>query len=126
MKKKTEDLGEEDRALLIQAVKDTKDCPCDALHIFATNKEVHEHNTETIHAFHTDIITIDAEDYRKDPRTGGMKIQKKPVIRKKKDDLLVSTEIAVGVRVMVTRNLDVEDGVVNGCFGNIAHIVTNN
>ncbi|XP_051734295.1 uncharacterized protein LOC127504021 [Ctenopharyngodon idella] len=123
VKKKTEDLGEEDRALLLQAVKDPKDCPCDALHVFATNKEVHGHNTETIHALHTDIITIDAEDYRKDPRTGGMKKQKKPVIGKK-DDLLDSIEIAVGVRVVITRNLDVEDGVVNGCFGKIALIVT--
>ncbi len=55
-----------------------KDCPCDALHVFATNKEVHRHNTETIHALHADIITIDAEDYRKDPRTGGMKRQTSP------------------------------------------------
>lgn len=120
---KNEDLGEEDRALLLQAVKDPKDCPCDALHIFATNKEVHGHNTKTIHALHTDIITIDAEDYSKNPRTGGMKKQKKPIIRKNYN-LLDSIEIAVGVCVVITRNLDVEDGVVNGYFGKIAHIVT--
>ncbi|XDV19594.1 hypothetical protein PO909_025040 [Leuciscus waleckii] len=122
VKQKTDDLAEEDRALLLQAVKDPKDCPCDALHIFATNKEVHAHNTKTIHALHTDIITIDAEDYRKDPRTGGMKRQKKPITGKK-DNLPDTIQIALGVRVMVTRNLDVEDGIVNGCFGKIANIV---
>ncbi len=71
VKQKTDDLVEQDRDLLLQAVKDPKDCPCDALHVFATNKEVHRHNTETIHALHADIITIDAEDYRKDPRREG-------------------------------------------------------
>ncbi|KAG1928320.1 ATP-dependent DNA helicase PIF1 [Pimephales promelas] len=122
VKQKTDDLSEEDRALLLQAVKDPNDCPCDALHVFATNKEVHGHNTKTIHALHTDIITIDAEDYRKDPRTGGMKRQKKPITGKK-DDLPDTIQIALGVRIMVTRNLDVEDGLVNGCFGKISYIV---
>ncbi len=123
VKQKTDDLVEQDRDLLLQAVKDPKDCPCDALHVFATNKEVHRHNTETIHALHADIITIDAEDYRKDPRTGGMKRQNKPVTGKK-DDLPDTIEIALGVRIMVTRNLDVEDGLCNGCFGKISHIVS--
>ncbi len=104
-------------------MKKPEDCPRDALHIFATNKEVHRHNADTVHALHTDIITIDAEDYRKDPRTGAMKRQNKPVIGKK-DDLLDTIQVAVGVRIMVTRNLDVEDGIVNGCFGKISNIVT--
>ncbi len=123
VKQKTEALREEDGSLLLQAVKKPEDCPRDALHIFATNKEVHRHNADTVHALHTDIITIDAEDYRKDPRTGAMKRQNKPVIGKK-DDLLDTIQVAVGVRIMVTRNLDVEDGIVNGCFGKISNIIT--
>ncbi len=123
VKQKTEALREDDRALLLQAVKKPEDCPRDALHIFATNKEVHKYNTETVQALFTDIITIDAEDYRKDPKTGRMKRLNKPLTGKK-DDLLDTMQVAVGVRVMVTRNLDVEDGIVNGCFGTIANIVT--
>ncbi|RXN36942.1 replicase helicase endonuclease [Labeo rohita] len=123
VKQKTEALREDDRALLLQAVKKPEDCPRDALHIFATNKEVQKYNTETVQALYTDIITIDAEDYRKDPKTGGMKRLNKPVTGKK-NDLLDSIEVAVGVRVMITRNLDVEDGIVNGCFGKIGNIVT--
>ncbi len=122
VKQKTEALREDDRALLLQAVKKPEDCPRDALHIFATNKEVHKYNTETVQALFTDIITIDAEDYRKDPKTGRMKRLNKPLTGKK-DDLLDTMQAAVGVRVMVTRNLDVEDGIVNGCFGTIANIV---
>uniref|UniRef100_A0A9J7Z8N9 ATP-dependent DNA helicase n=1 Tax=Cyprinus carpio carpio TaxID=630221 RepID=A0A9J7Z8N9_CYPCA len=123
VKQKTEALREDDRALLFQAVKQPEDCPRDALHIFATNKEVDKYNTETVQALFADIITIDAEDYRKDPKTGRMKILNKPATGKK-DDLLDTMQVAVGVRVMVTRNLDVEDGIVNGCFGTIANIVT--
>ncbi len=48
-----------------------------------------------------------------------MKRQNKPVTGKK-DDLPDTIEIALGVRIMVTRNLDVEDGLCNGCFGKIS------
>lgn len=37
VKPKTDVLSDGDKALLSQAVKDAKDCPSDALHIFATN-----------------------------------------------------------------------------------------
>ncbi|XP_053360312.1 ATP-dependent DNA helicase PIF1-like [Clarias gariepinus] len=123
VKQKTQALEEEDRALLIQAAKNREDCPHDALHVFATNKEVHKHNLETVQALHTDIITVDAEDYRKDPKIGLTKKLHKPVIGKR-EDLLDTIQLAVGVRVMVTRNLDVEDGIVNGSFGKVATIVT--
>ncbi len=84
VKQKTEALREDDRALLLQAVKKPEDCPRDALHIFATNKEVHKYNTETVQALFTDIITIDAEDYRKDPKTGRMKRLNKPLTGKRR------------------------------------------
>uniref|UniRef100_A0A803JSB7 ATP-dependent DNA helicase n=1 Tax=Xenopus tropicalis TaxID=8364 RepID=A0A803JSB7_XENTR len=118
LKQKTQALKEEDRAFLIQAVKNPEDCPHDALHVFATNKEVHKHNIETVQALHADIIMVDAEDYRKDPKIGLTKKLHKPVIGKR-DDLLDTIQVAVGVCVMVTRNLDVEDGIVNGSFGKV-------
>ncbi|KAL1268528.1 hypothetical protein QQF64_033891 [Cirrhinus molitorella] len=52
-----------------------------------------------------------------------MKTLNKPVTGKK-DNLLDTVEVAVGVCVMVTRNLDVEDGIFYGCFGKIVNIVT--
>ncbi len=100
-------------------MKKTEDCPRNAMYIFATNKEVHKHSTENVQALHTDIITTDAEDYRKDPKTGGMK-RLKPVTGKM-GDLLATIQVAVGVSVIVTRNPAVEDGIVNGCFGKIAN-----
>ncbi len=101
--------------MLLQAVRKTGDCPHNAMYIFATSKEVHKHNTETVQALHTDIITTDAEDYRKDPKTVGMKRFNKHVTGKM-DDLLDTIQVAVRVSIIVTRNLDVEDGIVNWMF----------
>ncbi|KAG7483274.1 hypothetical protein JOB18_044110 [Solea senegalensis] len=113
---KTEPLAIEDGALLATVVADVSDCPPQALHIFATNKEVDAHKAITVAAFHRDIVIIPADNYKKDPRTGCMQAYAQPIKGGKRD--------LPDVRVMVTRNLDVEDGLVNGTFGTIAHIVT--
>ncbi|KAE8291439.1 ATP-dependent DNA helicase PIF1 [Larimichthys crocea] len=122
VKRKMEALTDEDRALLTKTVIDIKDCPLDALHIFATNKEVDEHNRKTVAALHTDFVNIKAQDYAKDPTTGEM-IQT-GCFKGKKRDLPDCIQAAHGVRIMILRNLDVEDGLVNGTFGTIANIVT--
>ena len=123
VKQKADSLSEQDKALLAQTVHDNQDCPPDVLHIFATNKEVDKHNSETVVALCSDIINIKAEDYKKDPQTGQMITL--GTLKGKKRDLRDKIEAAIGVRVMIIRNLDVEDGLVNGTFGTIAHIVSN-
>ena len=122
VKTKTDALRDEDRALLTQSVIDVKDCPLNALHIFATNKEVDEHNRKTVAALHTDVVNVKALDYAKDPTTGEM-IQRGG-FQGMKRDLPDCIQAAHGVRIMILRNLDVEDGLVNGTFGTIANIVT--
>ncbi|XP_019217525.1 uncharacterized protein LOC109202971 [Oreochromis niloticus] len=72
VKGKLDVLCEADRNLLSQAITEPAHCPTDALHIFATNKEVDAHNSATLGLLHTHIIDIHADDYRKDPRTGRM------------------------------------------------------
>ncbi|KAE8296906.1 ATP-dependent DNA helicase PIF1 [Larimichthys crocea] len=121
VKSKTDALRDDDRALLTQTVIDIKDCPLDALHIFATNKEVDEHNRTTA-ALHTDFVNVKAQDYAKDPTTGEM--IKTGGFKGNKRDLPDCIQAAHGVRIMILRNLDVEDGLVNGTFGTIANIVT--
>lgn len=121
VKQKTDVLSNEDKALLGQAVKDAKDCPPDVLHIFATNKEVDRHNAKIIAAHHPNTVDIKAFDFIKDPTTGGL-VQISDFKGQRKD-FLDTIQAAVRVRVMVTRNLDVEDGMVNGTFATIAHMV---
>ena len=124
VKGKTDSLSEEDRTLLTSAVADAKDCPSNALHIFATNKEVDQHNASVVAKLDARVINVWAEDNRKDPRTGAMLILKS-CIKGKKTELPDKIQVAIGARVMLIRNLDVEDGLVNGTFGTIANIVTN-
>ncbi|XP_029911061.1 uncharacterized protein LOC115361659 [Myripristis murdjan] len=123
VKQKTEPFSDTDKTLLARAITTSEACPADVIYIFPTNKEVDRHNSKTVCALHKEIITIDAEDYLKDARTGQMKRLAAPT-NSKQGELLTTLEAAEGARIMITRNLDVEDGIVNGTFGKIEKIVT--
>lgn len=114
-------LSNDDKALLAQAFTDPTHCPNDVLHIFATNKEVHKHNAATVSVLHSNVTNIDADDYRKDPKTGVMLRQHQP-FKGHKDNLIDTLQAAEGARIMITRNIDVEDGLVKdkgGLFDDI-------
>ncbi len=122
VKQKHAKLTDADKCMLEAVVRSSpEEHPVDALHIYATNKEVDSHNTEAISSRFSDIINIDAHDYKKDPGTGEMKRQAVP-LKGDQRDLIDTLQIAIGARVMLTRNIDVQDGLVNGTFGNVAKI----
>ena len=123
VKGKKEALSEADRSLLAQAVTDRENCPIDVMHIFPTNDEVNQHNATTVSTLHPDIIMLDAHDHKKDPRTGRMERLRAP-LKGGKYDLVDSLHVAEGARVMITKNIDVDDGLVNGSFGTVVRIVT--
>ncbi|KAL4009568.1 hypothetical protein ACER0C_003420 [Sarotherodon galilaeus] len=122
VKGKLDELCEADRNLLSQAITEPALCPTDALHIFATNKEVDAHNSATLALLHTHIIDIHADDYRKDPRTGRMALQDRP-LKGGKNELPDTLKVAEGARVMLTRNIDIQNGLVNGAFGILLRVV---
>ncbi|KAM9752456.1 ATP-dependent DNA helicase PIF1-like [Menidia menidia] len=121
VKQRDESLTKQDMSLLSRAVCDPHDCPVGVFHIFATNKQVDSYNSATVAAHCPDAIDIKAEDYKKCPRAGVM--ISAGSLKGKKRDLPDNIQAATGVRVMIIRNLDVEDGMVNGTFGTIAHLV---
>ncbi|XP_067102693.1 piggyBac transposable element-derived protein 4-like [Osmerus mordax] len=104
VKQKTDALSNDDKALLHQAVTDPARCPNDVLHIFSTNKEVDRHNAATVSVLHSNVINIDAEDYRRDPKTGVMKKQRHP-LKGQKDNLLDMLQAAEGPEVTVDEQL---------------------
>lgn len=66
VKEKSEALSHQDKAFLSQTITDPAHCPKDILHVFATNKLVDAHNSGTLVVFHSEIIKIDADDYKKE------------------------------------------------------------
>ncbi|KAF1374343.1 hypothetical protein PFLUV_G00249070 [Perca fluviatilis] len=123
VKEKSEELSEPDRALLSQAVTEPELCPTDVLHIFATNKQVDSHNSAMLALLHSHITEIDADDYKKDPQTGRMARQAKP-FKGNRNELPDTLNVAEGVRVMLTRNIDVSQGLVNGSFSTLVRVIS--
>ncbi|KAF7642556.1 hypothetical protein LDENG_00255880 [Lucifuga dentata] len=121
VKDKDDELSEEDRALLSQTITEPDLCPTDVLHIFAINKQVDQHNTATLALLHDHIIKIDADDDKEDPRTGRMTRQAAPCQGTKKE-LPDTIQVAEGACVMITRNISIEHGVINGSMGKLTRI----
>uniref|UniRef100_A0A669BTV5 ATP-dependent DNA helicase n=1 Tax=Oreochromis niloticus TaxID=8128 RepID=A0A669BTV5_ORENI len=122
VKEKTDELSQCDRDLLSQAVTAPEECPIEVLHIYATNKNVESHNTDTLKKLHSNIIIITADDFQKDKCTGRMAQRDKPFTGGR-NDLPDTLNVAEGARVMLTRNLDTLNGLVNGAFGILVKVV---
>ncbi|XP_070549918.1 ATP-dependent DNA helicase PIF1-like [Ptychodera flava] len=92
------------------------------IHIFATNKKVDECNIAKLHSVCSNIRCIEAQDYSRDPKPKKL-IKVRGQHRKVYNTNLAKTlTLAVGARVMLTKNIDVSDGLVNGVFGFVSDI----
>ena len=117
VKKKKEKLSDEDTAIL-KACETGEDMN-DALHIYPTNKQVNKYNLQTMHGKCPESMCIEAKDYEKDG-SGQLKLREKPLQSER--TLCRSLWIGVGARVMLTRNINVSDGLVNGAFATVVGI----
>ncbi|XP_050416438.1 uncharacterized protein LOC126830171 isoform X1 [Patella vulgata] len=119
-KQKGESLSPKDVDLLKS--REIEDYDENVLHIFATNALVDEHNTKMLRKLCDRLIRIDANDFSKDERTGKM-IKINTITSKDVDTCLSNViNIAESARVLLTKNLDVSDGLCNDVFGYIRHI----
>ena len=97
--------------------------PEDVLHVYATNEEVNNFNLTMLRKSCEDLVEIDAQDFTKDTSTGKLNLRNRPVIRSKADGLSSSLLLGVNARVMLIRNCNVDDGLVNGVMGHVSHFV---
>ncbi|KAJ8050550.1 ATP-dependent DNA helicase PIF1 [Holothuria leucospilota] len=85
--------------------------PQDAMHIYSRNSDVDTHNTYMLNRYCHNIKVIHALDVYYD-KQGQQRKLKQPLQFAKHCNLPVKIEIAVGARIMLTKNLDVSDGLV--------------
>ena len=118
MRTRTSDMSfpKEVRDMLLEC---TREGPPDVLHVYATNKEVNEYNIDMLKSVCSDYSEILAKDLRKDKTTGKLTKIAKQSSSGEADSLHASLLLAEGARVMLTRNVDVSDGLVNGATGTV-------
>ncbi|XP_056598318.1 uncharacterized protein LOC130416992 [Triplophysa dalaica] len=116
--KKGEPMLEQDVAMLKQCETGDGD-ESTAIHIYATNREVDEHNIKMLCKLCSDTVTINAKDFEKNVKTGRMERKDGFHVRIHNSSLEKSLELAVDARVMLLKNINVSDGLVNGVFGTI-------
>ena len=102
------------------------DYPTEALHVYKLNADVDEHNDCMLRRIPSTVRRFAVK--ASDAATGQTKhidLASLPTRRTETGGLHGVLNIAVGARVMLTTNVDVSDGLVNGARGEVIHIVTN-
>ena len=106
---------------------DMPNYPTHALHVYRLNVDVDTRNTLMLNT-----LATESEQYSikaSDAIAGqNMHIDLSTLSEKRSETggLHSVLKLAVGSRVMLTTNVDVSDGLVNGARGEVVHIVTNN
>ena len=108
-----------------EATETLRECiregPEDVLHVYSTNQEANEYNLKMLRRNSEELIEVLAKDYQRDKTTGKLTLRENPLIGTRVDGLSATLLLAVNARVMLTRNVNVEDGLVNGAMGYISH-----
>ena len=110
IRKRNEDVDEHDLSLLRSC--EAHEYTDDVLHIYPKNKDVDAHNIHMLSKNFKEIKVTKAVD--SNPKSNSIKKNKK-----EKVTLPEKLSIAVGVRVILTRNIDTSDGLSNGQIGTV-------
>ena len=92
--------------------------PQDALHIYLTNKQVSEYNYLKIDSL-VEKITITAADSKRETLTNRVNVTISSPNIYETGNLPSSLTIAKGARLMLTKNIDLSDHLVNGAIGTL-------
>ena len=106
---------------------DAADYPTQALHVYRINADVDTRNTVMLNSLAPQsaqyaIKAIDSVA----GETSHISLSSLSDKRSETGGLHGTLKLAIGARVMLTTNVDVADGLVNGARGEVVHVVTNN
>ncbi|CAG2247064.1 unnamed protein product [Mytilus edulis] len=114
----------EDDLTVLSSVSVSKlpESSANVLHIFPTNKEVNSHNEHMIKDVCKQTVKSKAKDFFKNSLTGQLSQKDEPYSTYTSEDLQDVIELGLCARIMLIRNIDTTDGLVNGAFGSITGI----
>ncbi|CAC5421936.1 unnamed protein product [Mytilus coruscus] len=101
-----------------QVKTDDPQYPTDSLHVFTTNSKVDQHNEKHLASTGHPVYTIEAQDMDEEQHTGQFKVQM-PENPNRTGGLRQIIQLSLDARVMITKNIDTADGLVNGAQGTI-------
>ena len=101
---------------------DDDNYPLTSLHAFHTNVQVDNHNKKMMSAFNTPLRHMHVVDALNDLQTGKADV-KIPNDHSKTGGLKEVMSLCVGCQVMITKNISIEDGLVNGAQCSVAGFI---
>ena len=99
-----------------QIEKDNDSYPAKSTHVYAYNDNVDMHNKKMLETLSTPKYTFVATDSTRDSQTGRVEVA---TFGKEKCGLAKEVTLAVGARMILTKNIDVSDGLVNCAAGEV-------
>lgn len=91
----------------------------DALHVFTSNKRKDEFNDSKLDTLNSPVYEFSAKDFRTDQQSGQLHNLQLSDKISKAGGLHSKLRLAISARVMLTVNIDVEDGLVSGAIGSV-------
>ena len=106
---------------------DTANYPTQVLHVYRLNADVDKQNTHMLDSIapQSAQFVIKAIDSIAG-QTSHISLSSLSDKRSETGGLHITLKLTIGARIMLTTNVDVSDGLVNGARGKVVHIVTNN
>ena len=103
----------------LKGLEDNEEIPRGSLSIFLTNELKDNYNKEQLALLTSEVVHIKAEDSKKDIHTKRVTVNVTSTNPHETGGLAADVQVALNARFMLTKNIDTEDGLVNGATGTI-------
>ena len=111
------------QACELKVSPDDETYPNQAMHVYAENVHCNEWNNFMLSMLPGKEFVITAINGKRDVSTNLEKVQFSDQKQQDTGNLRMSLSLKVGARVMLTKNINVSDGLTNGAMGTVTDIV---